>query len=477
MALPSFRPGLFQASSFSTILMISGPLTLPRQRSGRRWIAHGPLGAVAASLLMSSSPAFAADAVPAPQPANVSPTTASLTTEAPPGPKPAQPVFGLPELVRMTLEGSASLAAERARVQAAESAVVSARALPNPELEVSQGRLGARVTGVRTGGMQAVTVTQPLELPSLRRARADAAGAALDSSRSGVNAYTLDLLAQMKLRFYEVLHREAEWRSAQEDLALANQIRDRVKLRVEQGEAPRYELLRADTERLNALRRQQSAQLRIDQARGDLRRLVGGQLPEVFEVNGSLAEALLPPPPLEKLREDLLAGHPQLVAARAEVRASQARLELERSRRLPAVAVRGSAEREPETRANRLGLVMTLPLWDRRAGPIGEAQADVQRARAVLSDLELQLTQALSMAARQYEIAAGQVSAFENGIVREAEAALKVAESAYRYGERGILDFLDAQRSLRLARNELNAARLDQRAALVELERLSATQP
>jgi len=99
------------------------------------------------------------------------------------------------------------------------------------------------------------------------------------------------------------------------------------------------------------------------------------------------------------------------------------------------------------------------------------------RSRALLSDRELQLTQALTIAARQYEIAAGQVSAFESGIVREAEAALKVAESAYRYGERGILDFLDAQRSLRQARNELNAARYDLRAALVELERLSASEP
>lgn len=377
----------------------------------------------------------------------------------------------------MTLEGSASLAAERARVQAAEAAVVTSRALPNPELELSQGRMGARVPGATTGSLSSVTITQPLEMPSLRSSRQAAAAASLDSSRSAAGAYTLDLLAHVKLRYYEVLHREAEWRSAKEDLALANQIRDRVKLRVEQGEAPRYELIRADTERLNALRRQQSAELRIEQARGELRRMVGAQLPEAFGISGSLADPLPAPLALERLRENLLNAHPQLVAARADVRAAEARVELEQSKRLPGVSVRASSEREPDTRANRLGLVLTVPLLDRRAGPIGEAQADAMRARAALADRELQLTQALSIASRQYEIAAGQVTAFESGIVREAEAAMKVAESAYRYGERGILDFLDAQRSLRQARNELNAARYDLRAALVELERLSATQP
>ena len=67
-----------------------------------------------------------------------------------------------------------------------------------------------------------------------------------------------------------------------------------------------------------------------------------------------------------------------------------------------------------------------------------------------------------------------QVSALETGIVREAEAALKVAEAAYRFGERGILDFLDAQRVFRAVRNELISARFELSAAVVEIERLSA---
>jgi cobalt-zinc-cadmium efflux system outer membrane protein len=58
--------------------------------------------------------------------------------------------------------------------------------------------------------------------------------------------------------------------------------------------------------------------------------------------------------------------------------------------------------------------------------------------------------------------------------VREAEAALKVAEAAYRFGERGILDFLDAQRVFRAVRNELISARYELSAAVVEIERLSA---
>jgi cobalt-zinc-cadmium efflux system outer membrane protein len=64
--------------------------------------------------------------------------------------------------------------------------------------------------------------------------------------------------------------------------------------------------------------------------------------------------------------------------------------------------------------------------------------------------------------------------AFDSGILREARDSLRVAEAAYRFGERGILDYLDAQRTLRSIRNELNATRFELQAARIELERLRA---
>ncbi len=122
----------------------------------------------------------------------------------------------------------------------------------------------------------------------------------------------------------------------------------------------------------------------------------------------------------------------------------------------------------------RIGLVVQVPIFDRRQGPIAEATADAERSRLELADRELQLGQALEVAWQRYQIALGQVAAYESGLLREAEAALRVAEAAYRFGERGILDYLDAQRTFRTIRNELNATRYDLRATLVELERLRA---
>jgi len=59
--------------------------------------------------------------------------------------------------------------------------------------------------------------------------------------------------------------------------------------------------------------------------------------------------------------------------------------------------------------------------------------------------------------------------------LKEAETVLKVAEAAYRLGERGIIDYLDAQRSYRSVRNDYLNARFDRQAALIDLDRLRAT--
>jgi cobalt-zinc-cadmium efflux system outer membrane protein len=74
---------------------------------------------------------------------------------------------------------------------------------------------------------------------------------------------------------FDLLRRQAEQRATQEDLSLAEQIRARVAVRVQTGEAPRYELIKADTELLNAQKSAESAILRVAQARAALRGLVG----------------------------------------------------------------------------------------------------------------------------------------------------------------------------------------------------------
>lgn len=382
------------------------------------------------------------------------------------------PRYSLAALRDLARTTHPSVQAARALIEAGRAQVVTAGAYPNPEIEFLSGRTRARTNGVATGAAQTLELTQRIDNPWQREARLGVASSGLEVRRADARGLELDLLTRLDQRFYELLRRQAELRATKEDLALAEQIRARVAVRVETGEAPRYELIKSDTELLNAQKNADSAALRLAQARAALRGLVSS-LPAEFEVEGALS-APRAVPTLEELRLQAMARNPDLLRARAELARAERQLELERARRHPDVALRVVEDRDVEIRDSRYGVTLTIPLWDRRQGPVAEANALLMKSRNDLANQELLLLQSIEFTYRQFEIAGAQVSALENGILRQAEAALKVAESAYRFGERGILDYLDAQRVFRAARNELIAARYELQLASIEIERLRA---
>jgi cobalt-zinc-cadmium efflux system outer membrane protein len=117
-----------------------------------------------------------------------------------------------------------------------------------------------------------------------------------------------------------------------------------------------------------------------------------------------------------------------------------------------------------------------LPLWNQRQGQIAEAAAGAREIRSILSERELALGRELEASYQRYLIARQQLSSFENGLLSQSEAVLKTAEAAYRYGERGILEYLDAQRTFRIVRKDYLTARYDYVSAMLQIERVLGTE-
>lgn len=385
----------------------------------------------------------------------------------------AQPDYDLARLEGLALDSSRAVLAAREQVRAARYAVDSAGAFPNPELEYLAGTVRSRVPGGNPGDARNTTLTQPLDMPWQRTPRIGAAEAGLAATTAAVAAFEADTLARLRLRYYDVLRREAELNYAREDMGLMERVRSRIALRVDIGEAPRFELIKADAEMLNAQKSAQAAGIRVEQARSLLRQSVGAGLPASFVLRGDLA-AVPALPAREGLLGELATSSPELARSRAEMQRAQYQLDVERRLRWPALALKASFDEDPESRAGKVGVVVAIPLWNRRSGPVGEAGAQLARARHELAAQEFSLGQQLEIALQQYDIADSQVTALEGGIVKQAEAALKVAQAAYRFGERGFLEVVDAQRVYRAARSELIVARYELAAAWVEIQRLRA---
>jgi cobalt-zinc-cadmium efflux system outer membrane protein len=382
----------------------------------------------------------------------------------------------LPAAIEMAEKNNPLLQSADAGLAAATAGMTTARAYPNPGTTAMAGRQMVRAPGNLAGFSQLYGFTQPIEFGELRRSRLAVAERFRDSASLSLEARRLAVLTQVRRAFFEVLRRQGEVAILLENLKLVEELRQRIQVRVDVGEAARLELVRAEAEVATSRSQVNSARLRVIGALSGLRAAVGTPIPASLTLQGSLD----PPaqlPPLKEMEGYILERHPVLRLANAEVQRAEARLTLERASRRPQPSFRGEYERVPDVPSFRVGIDIPLPLWNRREGPIAEAVAIVRQVRADESSRRVELLASLEGSYRAYELAGEQISAFEVGVLKQAEAALSAAEVAYRLGERGILEVLDAQRLLRTSRLDYLNAQFDRQAALVNLDELRARDP
>lgn len=382
--------------------------------------------------------------------------------------------YTLDELIQIALEANPRVLAARDQAAAAVGQLSAAKAIPNPQFEINSGQQRSTTGPLTTGNVSSWAVTQPLDMPYTRFPRVDAAEANARAAQATRIAFEVEAISNVQLRFYELLRREAEARAANEDLDLTKQIRDRMQLRYDVGETARFELIRAQTEFLNAQITAESSKLRIEQARGLLRQTVGHQLPADFTL-AKYSERNRELPSLEILMSEVRSQSPELQRAKAQVEASESRLSFEKNSRLPNLSVKAQQYNDPNFTDRLYGLVVTIPIWDFRGGQIAEAEANASKARNELNAQTQSLEQQMQSAYKLYLMASYQVQILDQEVVQLAASARRIAEISYRYGERGMLEYLDAQRTFRAARNDLIKARFDLASIITEIQRLRAS--
>lgn len=378
------------------------------------------------------------------------------------------------QLIGIALESSPQVLAARDQSKAIQGQLSSARAIPNPDFELNTGQQRSVSGPLTTGNVSSWSVTQPLDMPYTRYPRVNAAEANVRAAEATRIAFEIEMISRVQQRFYELMRRDAELKAAEEDLSLTKQIRDRMQIRYDVGDTARFELIRAQTEFLNAQINAESSKLRVEQAKGQLRQVVGHSLPPDYEVvSQTLKMELLPPLPI--LLSELHAQSPELQKAKADVEATESKLSFEQNSRLPRLSIKAQQYNDPNFTDRLYGLVVSIPIWDFKGGQIAEAEANASRAKNQLNAQSQSLEQQLETAYKLYQMTSYQVKILDQEVVQLASSARRIAEVSYRYGERGMLEYLDAQRTFRVARNDLIKARFDLASVLTEIQRLRAS--
>lgn len=383
------------------------------------------------------------------------------------------------EIQRIGLEANGLVQAARSQVNIAKAGVVAASAFLNPEVTVTAGpdsnRYSLAITGP-TSMQRSLTVNQPIENPYMRSARIDASEAGVDASRASLDQVRADLAAQLRVRAYELMLRLEQATIEQGIYDLLENLRNRIAANVERGEIARFELIRAETELQSAANRAQAAHLTAQRARVMLLQLTAGAIPIDFEISGSLKDPVLLPP-LAELREQVPKVNPEVVRLQAEQERANHRVSQEKASVLPQISVLYTNYQDAQFTSNIAGASVRIPIWYRRRGEIDTAIYDSARIRETLEFRRYEISQLFEAAWQALQIAQRRVDLFEGGLIKEAENVVQVAQTAYRFGERGLIEFLDSQRILRGILSDSMQARFELQTAAAEIDRIRAHYP
>lgn len=381
--------------------------------------------------------------------------------------------FTLHDLLEIATERNPTLAAFLANLAVSQGEAVTAFAYPNPTTNLVGGYGESRgISPQISRNEYQATVIQPLEWPLKRESRIQAARSKVETARLDAEGFRLFLRAEVKDTFYRVLLADKQVELAVRNLETVRDLRRSIEIRVKTGEAPAFELIKADVELLKAQNEVAKRRSQVEFARAGLNALLGNVLPKSFTVAGQFSSPKTWPD-LPVLIERAMETHPTVVRQRREVERWRYQLGFERQARVPDVGVGGLYLRDVDKETFGVVLSVPLPLWDQRQGKIATAMAEGRRAEADLERSRTELTKAITQEFQNYRIAAEQLTVFDTGLLRQAEEALRIAQISFRQGASGLLDLLDAQRVQRATLQEYHGALYDLSVAQAQLERVT----
>jgi len=372
-------------------------------------------------------------------------------------------------------------------VRAAELAVDAAQAdvriagqRPNPTLSLTMNNYSPS-KGIGAGSLKDKQFDQALHLEQLieRGGKLELRIAHAEAGLAALRADLADQKRQQRLAvrnaFFDLAAVQARVALQREFVSLANETVSASRRRFESGDVAAAE---ANRFRLDAMRAEndlRQAQTDLYKARLELARLLGAE---------SMAPSLEVAPEWPAApRASEGVDRADIAAARSRVLAAEAARELARRLGTRDVTVGLDAERSPVTDANptangiTYGVSFSIPLFvhHRNEGELLRALADLETSRAALEKVRAQAEAEARVADEEWQSARRRRERLEAEVRPIARQVAEAAEYAYSRGATGVLDLLDARRSLKAV--ELDELQARAEAAKAWARREAAVEP
>jgi len=390
--------------------------------------------------------------------------------------EPSLKTYTLPDIIGLAIEQNPVVAGARAVIDQNTGQRTAAGAYPNPTIKGDGGRGFLKDAGPLTAEIPRSATeymagfSQPIEWPAKRAARQSAADAGLAGASVGLIETRLNLTTDVKVAFYDLLLALRDFELAKNNLGTVEDVRRIVGVRVRLGEAPQFELIKAEVEVLKANQAVTRSENTVRVNRVILSTLTGGALGPTFDVTG---EFLVYPVglALDRLTARAMEEHPSIQRLARSIEQADRTVEFERQARVPNVNFNTSYTREYGREGFDVGVSVPTPIWYQRQGEIAGSLGVKRKEEAELLRMRNELLRQINQYYQEAQTTAKLIEVLEKGLLRQAEEALRIAKFSFQQGAASLLDVLDAQRVQRQILFDYAQARYELSVALARLER------
>jgi cobalt-zinc-cadmium efflux system outer membrane protein len=357
----------------------------------------------------------------------------------------------------------------------AEGELVSARLIPNPEIQASTlGNLKAFTGGLASGAFSLLVVPPR---PGERGARIARAQARIEQVRNEVSAEEWKLATDVRKAYLSAWAVDQRLHLANASLQLQERIRNYYQQKRQLGDASRLDVNLVRIEYSQALRDREKISTEHDQVRQLLNRLLG--LPPLYELRlHSTSDPLayrpfsLDPSILESL---MLQRRSELAAAKAEYEQAERNLQLAYMQRMPWFRVGPSFERESggsEGTVNRVGLGFgfDIPLFNLNQGEIAIRTAERDKLwetfRARLHAARAELNESYRNLRAQERL----IKLFQDSIKPALDENAELTEAGFQMGDFNLVQLVTTQDKVLRSRQEFIDAEMEYWKAVADVE-------
>jgi cobalt-zinc-cadmium efflux system outer membrane protein len=386
------------------------------------------------------------------------------------------------ELVKAMLAHNLELLAARQRLTQAEARLTQARLRPNPTLEFQH--MDDRFLSNSGEREQELTIFQPIETGGRRGSRMDVARAEIERVRFEVEDLERQKSAEMASLIGEALSESARLYALERVTELNESLQTATSLRVRVGDASRYEFAQLQTENVRLEAERQRAITRLDGLMIQLRTLAGMPVDSDLKLKESQLDLSLARLSLDEAVRIAMQSRPDLKAALVAEREAEARIRLAESERKPSFeAIFGYKKTTSADAVNpsdwqlKLGVSVSIPVFNRNQGAIQEGSAALAEARLHRESIEQMIRRDAAIALRRLEQAQRGVKLYEDRLLPMAQQGVQMARLGFDLGEIRLAEYITEQRRLTDIESSYVQARAELFQAGVEVERAIGRRP